>query len=57
MDEIIFWKQFILYVGSTVPNMDDMYIPLGRLWRNTLEMTNLHYLWEDLFYVVIDMQL
>ncbi|XP_022864430.1 uncharacterized protein LOC111384385, partial [Olea europaea var. sylvestris] len=40
-----------------VPNMDDMFIPLGRSWRNTQEITNLHHFRVDFFYAIIDMQI
>ncbi|XP_022865806.1 uncharacterized protein LOC111385625 [Olea europaea var. sylvestris] len=40
-----------------VPNMDDMFIPLGRSRRNTQEITNLHHFRVDFFYAIIDMQI
>ncbi|XP_022852377.1 uncharacterized protein LOC111374004 [Olea europaea var. sylvestris] len=58
------WKSFLRTVSCfceryniDVPNMDDMFIPLGRSRRNTQEITNLHHFHVDFFYAIIDMQI
>ncbi|XP_022861892.1 uncharacterized protein LOC111382219 [Olea europaea var. sylvestris] len=40
-----------------VPNMDDMFIPLGRSQRNTQGITNLHHFRVDFFYAIINLQI
>ncbi|XP_022899434.1 zinc finger MYM-type protein 1-like [Olea europaea var. sylvestris] len=58
------WESFLRTVSCfceryniDVPNMDDMFIPLGRSQRNTQEISNLHHFRVDFFYAIIDMQI
>ncbi|XP_059669396.1 uncharacterized protein LOC132314568 [Cornus florida] len=40
-----------------IPNMDDTFLPRGRLRRKAHDKSNLHHYRVDLFYSIIDMQL
>jgi hypothetical protein len=58
------WESFLRTVSYfceryniDIPNMDDIFIPLGRSRRNTQGTTNLHHFRVDFFYAIIDMQI
>ncbi|XP_022891848.1 uncharacterized protein LOC111406697 [Olea europaea var. sylvestris] len=55
--DFVFSLHLMKKYNIDVPNMDDIFIPLGRSRRNTQEMTNLHNFCVDFFYAIIDMQI